>query len=323
LSTSLSTRSQLQSFGTKERPTLEQLWKTYKRFGPTPRVVFGCWNRPKEYRRALSLAAKTCTTFYDLFPTTNTPWTALAATANLVCIAPQEKAGRLDRGTLVGGIPTPHISLIVHQKARGLIERLTQSVFHDISTEDPDGDVTRWLWESACQRWVERCATARLSRAFAASPLRPSDSTLSAAAPSTPKYSIYLGGRSQVLFECFGEIPNHLGALERYYFRQFSTSCPGVDAFAVIDGELVFFRCTRTLWEPVEVKAIVMISRALAPFLQAPPSGPRHKVVFVVPQATAAGFKRQLLHPWTATPFWDRRIEQYVLGLTDEEVWPS
>ena len=86
------------------------------------------------------------------------------------------------------------------------------------------------------------------------------------------------------------------------------------------DDSLVLFQYTVSLTHTINSKGLEKLKD-----VHDDPACRRQKwkLVFVVPETQAAEVKPQSYMPTDKSEYWETRIDQYVLGLSPNELWPK
>ncbi|EJC97434.1 uncharacterized protein FOMMEDRAFT_163396 [Fomitiporia mediterranea MF3/22] len=108
------------------------------------------------------------------------------------------------------------------------------------------------------------------------------------------------------------------------YYKPLAKNLPGIDAYAFeMDGGticgIVFFQFTITTHHPINQNFLDNLWTSWPGYCQ-------HwewKLIFVVPEGIAPGYKEQQWQPNYNEDIWKRRVSQYVLGVNQQQLWEA
>ncbi|GBE81790.1 hypothetical protein SCP_0401630 [Sparassis crispa] len=101
-----------------------------------------------------------------------------------------------------------------------------------------------------------------------------------------------------VIFEKITQISGNLAP--HTYYRLLNSNFTSIDSFTFIDGTLILFQFTTSLDHSVKVQGLQGVAKILN-----------------------QSFKYQLYKPPSSRETWEKRVEQYVMRLSAEQLFPT
>ncbi|GBE89840.1 hypothetical protein SCP_1701650 [Sparassis crispa] len=288
----------LQTSGSR---TTKELWDAYHRFGPSARIVYK--SDHVEHRNDICFALRNCRDPSILFPQNEAAWDESSNV--LVVVEPATIDGVVHRNMLTGKIATPYIMNMVHEEAEHLLGLAMRRTYQHLLADNISRGAAGIVFEDMAHHLLG--GTASCTRSLRTLPRGGTRST-------TKRKDLTMN--SSVIFDSIAQISGNVR--QRTYYRPLPHFA-GIDSFALIDGTLVLFQFTITADHPVKVKGLESIQTLFAE----QPIEREWMLIFVVPTAIEPDFKRQLLQPDSSRREWDQNVDQCVMGLTLEELFPT
>ncbi|KAL6298934.1 hypothetical protein BKA93DRAFT_808983 [Sparassis latifolia] len=286
---------------TSKSRTTEELWDAYHQFGPSARIIYK--SDPVEHRNEIRSALRNCRDPSILFPGNEATWDGSCNV--LVVVEPATIDGVVHRNMLTGKIATPYIMNMVHEEAEHLLGLAMRRTYRHLLSHDISRGAAGIIFEDMAHHLLG--GTASCTRSLRKLPPGGTRSTMK-------RKDLTMD--SSVIFDSIAQISGNVR--QRTYYRPLPHFA-GIDSFALIDGTLVLFQFTISPDHPVEVKGLESIQTLSAE----QPIKCEWMLIFVVPTAIEPDFKRQLLQPVSSRGTWDQNVDQYVMGLTLEELFPT
>ncbi|KAL6298943.1 hypothetical protein BKA93DRAFT_809003 [Sparassis latifolia] len=286
---------------TSKSPTTKELWDAYHRFGPSARIVYK--SDPVEHQSDIRLALRNCRDPSILFPQSDDAWDESSNV--LVVVEPATKGGVVHRNMLTGKVATPYIMNMVHEEAEHLLGLAMRRTYRHLLSHDISRGAAGIIFEDMAHHLLG--GTASCTRSLRKLPPGGTRSTMKRKD---------LTMNSSVIFDSIAQISGNVR--QRTYYRPLPHFA-GIDSFALIDETLVLFQFTISPDHPVKVKGFESVQTLSAE----QPINREWMLIFVVPTAVEPDFKRQPLQPDSSRGTWDQNVDQYVMGLNLEELFPT
>ncbi|KAL6302320.1 hypothetical protein BKA93DRAFT_406727 [Sparassis latifolia] len=289
------------------QPTDRELWAAYSQFTASARTVYWCCVHRTEYLSEIRGALDKCQDPHALFPLADGGWDDSVSNV-LVIVGQATLDGKIYRGIMHGKVATPFIWDMIHQHAQRLLGSSMRQIYNNLLSDRISRGTAGSIFEDTAYHVLSAVGT----QSYAVRSL-PSGHNSS----SQMQWDLSITSQA-VIFEKICQISGNL--VPRTYYRPLNSNIPSINSFTFVDGTPILFRFTTSLDHSIEVQGLQSVANIL-------PTKSRYrkkwKLVFVVPTDIEPEFKYQLYEPSSYRETWEKRVDQYVMGLSAEQLFPT
>ena len=292
--------------------TYARLNATRRLLGNNPRYGFHASSSPSRFKKQVALI--------------NEQITAVPASTNILSLIFDVRRGgefsqrvfemySLDDHRFLANCPIRHVSDWSFKKLLEKYEErevgVSRELFNLIQREPPIASINEAIWERQCNLFFR---SLRSPRSFMLRALDDSSQSLTWDYPGDTLYRTFKSGSFPTMLQALIE-----GRISGY-LEPVSTAFPTLDSLVYQPGLLIFLKMTVGTEHDGSSAGFERIQRWLKlkgplAHLHASESRP-WKFVFVVPEEMALSFKQQ-----SFGKAWNSKVKQYVLGLSQKDVW--